>query len=86
MTESLQSAVAGILAVLSAFSWLARDPVGNDRDVTECHDLVLQALSDADRVRTIECVTERNLRDQLTVADAIELQREIELRRCERRN
>jgi hypothetical protein len=55
---------------------------GGDDDglVLECHDVVLDALSDADRTRTTECVTDKNWRDQLSVEEAQALHEERELR------
>lgn len=79
--------ITGALAVLSgACAWWRRGSDEEDAAVSEAADTVLGALSDADTVRKIDCVTDRNLRDQLTVQEAIELNRERELRRMGRRN
>lgn len=56
-----------------------------DRIIVEAHDLVMDALSDADRTRTTECITDRNWRDQLSIGQAIELHREMELRKMGKR-
>lgn len=87
MTTTLQSAISAITATLAAVGWFVGLRAADDDATTaEAHEFVLDALSNADAVRTIECITDRNLRDQLTIADALELQREAELRRCDRRN
>lgn len=58
-----------------------------DDEVIDANECVLDALGDADRVRTIECVTDRNLRDQITVEQAQRMAEEAELRRLHgRRN
>lgn len=77
-------ALAGLLVkCLAGLSGRGRD----DDEVIEAHETVLAALGDADRVRTIACVTERNLRDQMTVEQAQALAEEAELRRLHgRRN
>lgn len=76
------------LALAGLFSWLAGDHgAQDDADIEECHTAVADALSDADNVRTIDAITGRNLRDQLTVADAQALHDEVELSRLHgRRN
>lgn len=70
------------LSLAGLFSWLAGDHgAQDDADIEECHTAVADALSDADNVRTIDAITGRNLRDQITVGDAQALHDEIELRR-----
>jgi len=77
------------LALAGLFRWLG-DSAGSDRDdadTEECHTAVMDALSDADGVRTLAAITDRNLRDQLTVGDAQALHDELELSRLRgRRN
>lgn len=79
MTPALHDALAGIVATLAALSFLGRNAIQEDADIADCHEHVLDSLSDADLTAKIDCLTERNIRDQLSVADAIELQREAEL-------
>jgi hypothetical protein len=79
MTEALSNAVAGIIATLAACSWLGRNAIQDDADTHACHELVLDSLSDADLVTKIDTVTESNLRDQLTVGDAMTLYEEAQL-------
>ena len=76
------------LALAGLFSWLGGDHgAQDDADVEQCHDAVMDALSDADNVRAIDAVTGQNLRSQLTVGDAQALHDELELRRLRgRRN
>lgn len=87
MTHTLSTAVASIVATLAAFAALGRNALRDDADTSECHEYVLDSLSDADLVGKIDTITYRSLRSQLTVEQAIELQREAELSRMgSRRN
>lgn len=76
-SEAFLEAAAFGLAIWGALFGKAQD----DEDVAECHDVVLDTLSDADKIRTIDLHTGKNLRDQLTVEQAIQLDQE----RTERR-
>lgn len=77
----------GALTVLSgAMAWWTKGSPQEDAVVSEAADVVLGTLSDADTVSKVDLHTAKNLRDQLTVEEAIELNRERELRRFERRN
>ncbi len=77
----------GALAVItSAMAWWRKDSPADDAMVSEAADVVLGTLSDADTVSKVDLHTAKNLRDQLTIEEAIELNRERELRRFERRN
>lgn len=79
--------IIGALSVLAgAMAWWRRGSQDEDTVLAEAADTVLDGLSDADTVRKIGCVTDRNLRDQLTVEEAMELDRERQLRRFGRRN
>lgn len=72
----------GALAVVTgAMAWWRRGSDEEDEMVSNAADTVLDALSDADTVSKIGCVTDRNLRDQLTIEEAIEMNKERELRR-----
>ena len=53
----------------------------DDAIVSEANDVVLDALSDADTVRTVQLLTDRDLRDQLTVEEAMELHADSEQRK-----
>jgi len=87
MTPSLEAfqkffEFTGALAVVTgAMAWWRRGSDEEDEMVSNAADTVLGALSDADTVSKIGCVTDRNLRDQLTVEEAIEMNKERELRR-----
>lgn len=50
-------------------------------ETVECHDYVLDSISDADRCARIERANGRDIREQLSVADAIEMRHDAELRR-----
>lgn len=49
-----------------------------DADVAECHEAVLDALSDADRSGKVACLTGEDWREQITVEEAQRLQEEQE--------
>lgn len=77
----------GALSVLAgAMAWWRKGSVDEDKVVSEAADIVLGTLSDADTVSKVDLHTAKNLRDQLTIEEAIELNRERELRRFSRRN
>lgn len=57
----------------------------DDLEVVQCHDVVIEALSDADRTAVTEAITDRNWRDQLTVEQAEALHEERELRKMGKR-
>lgn len=77
----------GALSLLiHGFAWWRKGGAEEDAMVSEAADTVLDALSDADTVNRIDCLTDRNIREQLTIEQAIELDRERELRRFGRRN
>ena len=78
---------SGALSVLvGAMAWWRKGSQDEDAVVAEAADLVLGALSNADDTRGVECVAGRNWRDQVSVEEAIEMDKERELRRFERRN
>jgi len=79
---SISLLIAGLLGKL-----FGGDDDDDDGLVLDAHDLVLDALSDADRTSVTETVTDRNWRDQLTVEQAEALHEERELRAMgDRRN
>lgn len=66
-------------ASISIALWGALSRHGKDDcDVIECNEYVLDALADADTCRTVECVTDHDLRSQVTVEDAQRLYDEAE--------
>lgn len=74
--------VLGAMSVVAgAAAWFRQDTEAEDAMVAEAADVVLEAISDADQARTIECVTGRNYRQDLTVEEAMALHEERELRR-----
>jgi hypothetical protein len=80
-------AFTGALSFLiHGFAWWRKGSAEEDATVAEAADTVLDALSDGDLVQRIDCLTDRNLREQLTVEQAIELDKERTLRRFGRRN
>lgn len=72
----------GALSVVTgAMAWWRKDSPDEDEMVSKAADTVISALSDADTVGKIDIITNRNLRDQLTVEQAMEINTERELRR-----
>ena len=71
-----------LVSLLSLFGGSDDD----DKMVADCHDLVLDAVSNADATRKVECVTGENWRDQLTVEEAEDLRKDADLRRMQNRN
>ncbi len=72
----------GYVVITGIISWLLGDDDDDDELVLEAHDIVLDALSDADRTEVTEVVTGRNWRD---VEQAEELNKERELRKMGKR-
>lgn len=72
---------AGALSVLAgAMTWRRKDSEADDRIAVEAANLVLDALSDGDKVSKIDLHTGKNIREQMTWEEAEELHRERELR------
>jgi hypothetical protein len=79
--------ITGALAVATGgMAWWRKGSAEEDQVVSTANDTVLDALSDADTVSKIDCLTNRNLREQLTVGEAIEMDKERQLRRFPNRN
>lgn len=76
------------LAVGAAAAWLNHKTPDDKEDelISNAHNLVLGMLSDADTTGKVWAVTDRNWRDQLSVAEAEELERERSLRSQKNRN
>jgi len=72
----------GALSVVTgAMAWWRKGSQDEDEMVSQAADTVIGALSDADTVGKIDTLTTRNLRDQVTVEEAMEMNSERELRR-----
>jgi hypothetical protein len=77
----------GAVATLAGvFDWLRKGSTAEDNVFAEAAEIVLDAVANADNVRTIDCVTGRNLREQLTVEECLDMARERDLRRMPGRN
>lgn len=76
------------LAAGAAAAWLTHKTPDDKEDelITKAHELVLGMVSDADCTKRVWAVTDKDWRDQLTVAEAEELNRERELRGMKNRN
>ena len=76
-----------LLVAMGAMTWWRQDSDEENEMVIAVNDLVLGALSDADTTRTVECVTDRNWRNDVSVEEAERLNEERELRKMgNRRN
>lgn len=74
------------LAGLMAWFGPRKGSVEEDQEVAEATDVVIDTLIDGDVVSKIDLHTGKNLRDQLTVQELEEMNRERQLRRFGRRN
>lgn len=74
------------LSVGAAAAWFTRGSQDEDDMTVKAHSLVLDSVSDADTTKRVWAVTDKDWRDQLTVAEAEELNRERELRGMKNRN
>lgn len=80
MNADLHAALTSITATLAAVGWfVGLRPGADDADTEACHEFVLDSLSNADAVRTVEAITDKNLRSQLTVEQAMQLHEEAKL-------
>lgn len=61
-------------------SWFRKGSEQEDELVVEANSVIFDALANADVVREIEAETGRNLREQLTVEEVMEMERESKLR------
>lgn len=75
-----------ITGLIDRFASMNARAYGDDEMTAAAHDLILNALSDADRVRSRECCTGVDLRAQLTIEQAQALADEAALRRMKNRN
>lgn len=73
---------ATALAVTTgAMAWFRRGSAEEDKVVSEANDLILESLSDADKVAKIKDETWNDLRDQISVEQVQELHEERNLRK-----
>lgn len=77
----------GALSLLAGvLDWARKGSQAEDDMIVQASNVVLEALSDGDMVERINCIHHRNLRDQVTIEQAIELDEERRLRRWPFRN
>lgn len=87
LTDVILPAASFATMLAGLMKWLASDHgAADDEDVVLCHGFVMDCLSDADLMRTLGAVTDRDLRGQLTVEQILDLQREVALRQQKGRN
>lgn len=88
-TEALSTLLqfTGAMSVLSgAMAWWRKGSEEEDQVHVDAADLILGTLSDADKVNKTDLYTGKNLREQLTIEEVLELHRERELRGFRNRN
>ena len=78
--------VGALTTLAGVFDWLRKGSTAEDDVYAGAAEIVLDTVADADNVRTIGCITGRNLREQITVEEALDMARERDLRRPRRRN
>ena len=74
--------LATAISLAGIWSWLGSGHSEDENEeVIACHDLVLDALSDADGARSIELHTDENIREQLSIEQAQALHEDAQRRR-----
>lgn len=73
--------VGALTTLAGLLDWARKGSAAEDEMVAEAADVVLDAVSDADATRTVDCRTGHNWRDQVSVGEAVELHEERNLRR-----
>lgn len=76
----------GAISVLSGLMTWRRGGPKEDEIVVAAADTILDSLSDADKVNTVDLHSGKNMRDQITIEQAQELHNERELRSWKNRN
>lgn len=77
----------GAIYILSgAMSWFRQGSDAEDEMVAGAADVVINSVTSADLVNRVEMSTGKNLRDQISVQELEDLNRERELRRFRNRN
>lgn len=78
----------GALSTLGGLgmAWWRKGSVEEDKEVSQANDAIIDTISDSDMVSRIERSNGRNLRDQLTLEQIEDMNRERELRRMRNRN
>lgn len=87
-TEAIQEILkfASALAIATGLATWRRGGPQEDKTVAESCDLVIDTIANADKVNTIDRSTGKNLRDQISLGELEELNRERQDRRFTRRN
>jgi len=74
LNGTAEAVLAGIGMLLA---WKAGEIKKEDKEIIEAHDFVINSLSDADLMARTELATGKDLREQMTVADAMDLVVEV---------
>ena len=83
----METAEAILAAVGMLLAWKAGEIKKEDKEVIAAHEYVIESLSDADLMARTELATGKDLREQMSVADAMDLVVEVGmLRMGNRRN
>jgi hypothetical protein len=73
--------MTALSVVTGAMSWWRKGSENDDKVYVQAADLILDSISDADKVNKIKDNTWNDLRDQLSIEEAEEMHEERELRR-----
>lgn len=83
--EALKFAAA-LSVFAGAMAWWHKGGPKEDELIAEAADVVIDTISDGDKVSKIERATGRNLRDQISVEEAKQIDEERRWHRWPRRN
>lgn len=75
-----------LMTVTGAMAWWTKGSPEQDAMISEAADVLIDSATDADLRNKIELHTGKAIGDQLTVEQAIELNKDREWHRFERRN
>jgi hypothetical protein len=73
----METAEAVLAAVGMLLAWKAGEIKKEDKEIIEAHEFVMDSLSDADLMARTELATGKDLREQMSVGDAMDLVVEV---------
>lgn len=77
----------GALSTLTiGMAWWRKGTPAEDTEVSQVNDIIIDTITDSDMVSRIERNNGRNLRDQISIEQLEDMNRERELRRMRNRN
>ena len=75
--DVIGTAEAILASVGMLLAWKAGEVKKEDKEIIEAHEFVMESLSDADLCARVELATGKDLREQMSVGDAIDLVKEV---------